>query len=327
MSVSEECHNECPLCASHSAVQLDALAVKDLTHEYRRQWGISVESELGHLLAPLRLIKCCNCGLERFEPLLVGSELFYRQLSESPAYYERDRWEFGRVKALISQKERVLDVGCGDGAFLSMINCDFKQGIDLNREAVIKARYRGLNVQHQSLDSLPHSAFDTITLFQVLEHVTDPIGLLRSLFERLAPGGRLIISVPNNDGFMGDVAYEPLNAPPHHPLRWTEAALRHIPQLLPVRLAALETEPLSKQHQFAYRRTVLMRKLRKITGLGLSRMAQTPTALGLRKLATVITLTISRFNRPSTITKNIGHSYLVTYSKLGRAAAARLHCQ
>jgi 2-polyprenyl-3-methyl-5-hydroxy-6-metoxy-1,4-benzoquinol methylase len=81
-----------------------------------------------------------------------------------------------------------------------------------------------------------------VCLFQLPEHVGDVAGMLESCVAALQPGGGLIVSVPNEDGFMG---VEKL--PPLHPLRasvpWrgmaaligaaTEAAHRREPRLRP----------------------------------------------------------------------------------------------
>ncbi|HEY1226080.1 MAG TPA: class I SAM-dependent methyltransferase, partial [Ramlibacter sp.] len=100
-------------------------------------------------------------------------------------------------------KGRVLDVGFGSGAFLDeaqLLGWD-AVGVDIDPTAVANARARGLNVFAKSLDHLDfeEESFDVITISHVLEHVHDPVALLRTCFRLLRPGGMLWIETPNID--------------------------------------------------------------------------------------------------------------------------------
>jgi len=72
-------------------------------------------------------------------------------------------------------------------------------GIERNEAAAETARQTlGPNTIATSMASLPADArFDLIVLFQVLEHIGEPVALLRECSRRLAPGGLLIANVPN----------------------------------------------------------------------------------------------------------------------------------
>jgi SAM-dependent methyltransferase len=72
-------------------------------------------------------------------------------------------------------------------------------GIERN-EAVAETARRALGIEIVAtpIESLPADAqFDLIIMFHVLEHIGDPLTLLRECAKRLAPGGRLITNVPN----------------------------------------------------------------------------------------------------------------------------------
>jgi SAM-dependent methyltransferase len=76
---------------------------------------------------------------------------------------------------------RFLDVGCGNGAFLDRARragWDV-MGVDPDPVAVQAARCRGLNVQRGSIECLDADTFDVITLNHVIEHVHDPVAVLR----------------------------------------------------------------------------------------------------------------------------------------------------
>jgi 2-polyprenyl-3-methyl-5-hydroxy-6-metoxy-1,4-benzoquinol methylase len=95
----------------------------------------------------------------------------------------------------------LLDVGCGNGEFIArMRSLGWKvSGVDPDPKAVSYGRSRGLELFNGMISDVPESArYDVITLNHVIEHVVDPVGLLRECRKRLRPGtGRLIIATPN----------------------------------------------------------------------------------------------------------------------------------
>jgi len=129
---------------------------------------------------------------------------------------------------------RLLDVGCGDGAFLEVAqDCGYDvTGLEPDPVAVEGARSRGLAVH---LGTLPCSAlaadsFDHITLNHVLEHVHDPVATVREALRLLKPGGRLWVALPNLDA-QGLARFGPhwigLEAPRHLTL-FTGPSLRRL---------------------------------------------------------------------------------------------------
>jgi SAM-dependent methyltransferase len=98
---------------------------------------------------------------------------------------------------------RLLDVGCGSGAFLvQMAKLGWRTaGIDPDPAAVASAREAGLKVTQGTLADLApgeHAgAFDAITLSHVIEHLPDPSGDLRRIHTLLRPHGLVWIATPN----------------------------------------------------------------------------------------------------------------------------------
>ena len=104
------------------------------------------------------------------------------------------------------RKQRLLDVGCGDGEALDILRLLGWQvvGVELDGEAVVSARARGLDVRQGNLEDAGFSEkiFDVVTSSHVIEHVHDPLGFLREQRRVLKPGGCLIAVTPNAEGPM-----------------------------------------------------------------------------------------------------------------------------
>jgi ubiquinone/menaquinone biosynthesis C-methylase UbiE len=106
---------------------------------------------------------------------------------------------------------KLLDVGCGDGVFLSRMRAAHwaVDGVDFDPKAIENARLRyGLDLHHGDLLALrlPENSFDAVTLSHVIEHVPDPVALLQEVRRILKPGARTVITTPNN-GSLGHLKF------------------------------------------------------------------------------------------------------------------------
>jgi SAM-dependent methyltransferase len=98
----------------------------------------------------------------------------------------------------------VLDVGCGGGLFLGVLQQRGARvlGLDNSEEAARAAwEQNGVTVVLGDLLRAPFAkgSFGVVTMFHVLEHLPDPGGFLRAARELLKRGGRLVVQVPNID--------------------------------------------------------------------------------------------------------------------------------
>jgi SAM-dependent methyltransferase len=115
----------------------------------------------------------------------------------------RDHVRFvGRVVAAQrarGQAVRVLDVGCGDGSFLQALGERSSVGMDLSLAALRAARARGVRGVRATLGdgALRPGTFSLVTAFHFVEHVCPPEPVLAAMRELLAPGGELVLQVPN----------------------------------------------------------------------------------------------------------------------------------
>jgi SAM-dependent methyltransferase len=101
---------------------------------------------------------------------------------------------------------RLLDFGCGSGVFLqNMAHHGWRVlGLDPSPRAVAFIG-RELNLP-ALVGTLPHPAlpaasFDVVTMWHSLEHVHEPLEVLREAFRLLVPGGKLVVATPNIDSW------------------------------------------------------------------------------------------------------------------------------
>jgi 2-polyprenyl-3-methyl-5-hydroxy-6-metoxy-1,4-benzoquinol methylase len=129
---------------------------------------------------------------------------------------------------------RLLDVGCASGKFLRQMaavgwHCS---GIEQDADAAARARHVTPDVfTGEPMDApFPPASFDLVTAFHVLEHLPDPLGVLRRMLAWLAPGGSVVLEVPNVAG-LGSRLFGRY---------WCGLDLpRHLVQFTPATLAAL----------------------------------------------------------------------------------------
>ena len=97
---------------------------------------------------------------------------------------------------------RYLDIGCGVGHSVELARELGWQatGVELNETAVETARKAGRNVL-RCLEWGLNDQYDIISLFETLEHVTDPGELMRDISGALAAGGVIMITVPQHASF------------------------------------------------------------------------------------------------------------------------------
>jgi len=218
----------------------------------------------------IELYRCNTTGFEFYWPLnLAGDDAYYQRLGSEPWYYPSERWEHMEVIRQL-KNERVLEVGCGSGAFLknslSRTGCTM-EALELNSESVRRLQSEGLHVSEIPVeDYAAQSAgqFDIVCSFQVLEHVSKPFEFLKAQIELLKSGGKLIIGVPNNDSFIGSNLHlsRILNEPPHHMGRWTLNSLQALERVFPeLKLSEVKYEPMVNSNVDIYTWNVVHRML------------------------------------------------------------------
>jgi SAM-dependent methyltransferase len=150
---------------------------------------------------------------------MLDYSIYYRNFHDGSKAHFDDTARFYRnllepVLKPVPRGARIIDVGCGQGLLVYALNSfgfDRVRGIDLSEQQVVVGQNYGLQCSAVDRDYLVNLAqtepasFDVIFLMDVLEHVdkAEQLRLLSAIYQLLAPGGRLILSVPNANASFG----------------------------------------------------------------------------------------------------------------------------
>ena len=220
----------CLLCGSREVSIHHSLSAEDILKCWARNGQRFSPAAVQPLLdeGTIHMYDCLECGFQFFNPKLAGGAEFYEQLhAQGSGYYAPNRPENERnVRFAIRHGYRnILDVGCGPGFALDAARHAGLEtfGMELSRSAAAAAGKRGhtvFPVLLENLDAVWEGKFDLISLNQVLEHVPNPVELLRCCIRFLSPRGAIAITVPSATGVLRFIPWLPSNWPPHHISRW-----------------------------------------------------------------------------------------------------------
>jgi len=179
---------------------------------------------LNGLPGEFQVVRCLGCGLMRTNPRPTLETIGF--------YYPEDYGPFRGTRVNLSTSDktlprwkqivrklfrfntrllpnmkfgRLLEIGCASGAFIykmASLGWDV-EGIELSAGAANAARALGLNVHISSVEtfSRPARNYDLIVGWMVLEHLHDPVSVLKKLASWTDAGGWLVLSVPNANSF------------------------------------------------------------------------------------------------------------------------------
>jgi SAM-dependent methyltransferase len=157
-----------------------------------------------------RMVRCRHCGLVRADPVLDptrSAELYRSSTFDYADELEGIRTTYGaaldRLAALAPGRRGLVDIGCGNGFVLEVARArgwtDLR-GVEPSSDAIAQApadigELIVQDVMHAGL--LPHESFDAVTLFQVLDHIPEPLALLQECRAILRPRG-VILALNHN---------------------------------------------------------------------------------------------------------------------------------
>jgi len=167
---------------------------------------------------------CANCSLQFASPRfteaamlkIYGDEHFTHDYKEFRSWTYEEWVEKGDRSYIVSKKKieliqeylpersRILDVGCSIGLTVLLAN---KQGFEAEGVELSKELFRiateiiGTKVSNQELKGFKNEKlYQGIVIWDVLEHLYDPVDVLRDCVSRMEPGGYLFAQIPNHRG-------------------------------------------------------------------------------------------------------------------------------
>ena len=238
----------CPLCGRKDGSEVvSTTTFQSIWMDLERALGEPFPPTLKDPLSPTgstSLFSCPDCQLLFFDPAVAGDQAFYAALARNPAYYVAIRWEMDQILRRLPQGSRVLDFGCGSGAFLKLAAARGATvfGVDLSPSARQELNEAGIP-NSATLDEVTGvPLFDTAVVLQTLEHLSDPL-VFKDLVSLVKPGGLIHIAVPNPKRLEKGTETG-LDYPPHHLTRWTPKALESLAGRCNATLIELRYEPL-----------------------------------------------------------------------------------
>lgn len=187
-----------------------------------------------------RIYECSTCGVGFVFPRPIDTNAFYdldayytqgaSHMVRTPdgSFLERLRihlaWraDYGEALAdVISgelSKASIVDIGCGGGNLLREMSARGYQMTGVERDPASVASKAANVVKGSAEDLPPLPKFDGVVFSHVIEHLLDPVAVLRSAAELLSPGGKLFVEVPNNQSRIArqsGLSWEHLDVPRH----------------------------------------------------------------------------------------------------------------
>jgi 2-polyprenyl-3-methyl-5-hydroxy-6-metoxy-1,4-benzoquinol methylase len=170
-----------------------------------------------YVIPEFEVLRCRDCSVTFVDQVVddnFGFTVEY-EIKTDPTITIKAANDFRRVKTKLQafglnefSGPRLLDVGCGTGAFLEPAQRDgFRVvGLELSEPVAKYARERrGLDVRACSIEfptDFPPESFEIITMFGVIEHLGDPRSATRECARLLRPQGFLVLQTPTEDGLI-----------------------------------------------------------------------------------------------------------------------------
>lgn len=215
----------------------------------KRQKGIDINQEI-------KVYECKSCSLAYVDPFPVNSADIYEKKYFEGSIISYDDMRDYRIKRFGSERLElikkyvdsgsILDIGCGVGWFLEAAKKDgFKvYGQELSRDLADFTRdLLGIKVFEIDISEI-NLKFDVITMFDLIEHVPDPLKLVMDCKKLLNPDGIILAFTPNYDSFgikeMGKDSS--LVCPPAHLTYFTKKSVQELVRKVDMNLLHYETK-------------------------------------------------------------------------------------
>lgn len=195
-----------------------------------------------------QLIRCKRCGLvqvarqpseEQLQAIYGETYFAHSKYADKDTLQAESDRRMDLLRRCVPARagKRILDAGCATGDFVEAAKGEYEvYGIEYSEHAVRVAKERNpeladrLWVGNLEAGSLPDLRFDAICLWDVIEHMWDPVAVCRHLMGHLQPGGFLLFSTPAIDAPVARVMgrFWAFMTPPEHLSFLTRRSVQHL---------------------------------------------------------------------------------------------------
>jgi len=256
-----------PLIKNGATRFIRSHSVEYLIKRYEKELHIDI-SPFFKDYVEIKIYECVKSNYRFYYPLdIYGDGRFYQQLQEYDWYYMPWKWEHENTLTLLSGNENILEVGSGGLGFIEQLHKKGFNitGLELNEDSIKLAKAKKLNILQQYVQDHAKTnanTYDVCCSYQVLEHIADVHSFIEAQIHCLKSGGRLIVSVPNNNTFLRYGGGGILNFPPHHMGLWGSKSLKNLTRIFDLKIEKVFYEPLQEYHLDWYFDTILQHKIK-----------------------------------------------------------------
>lgn len=196
----------CAVCGGASLREIYPGTIADPERAPEAYFG-SFRAQTGYF----PIVRCAGCGLRQMRPHDDAATLG-RAYGALPADVEHEldaaaqrlaRAQVELVSRFCPAPARLLDVGSGAGCFLAAA---YQEGFDVSGlepsaacVRLVEERLPAARMVHGTIEdaTIAPGSYDVVTLWDVLEHLPDPRAIVRRIATWLAPGGALVLQLPD----------------------------------------------------------------------------------------------------------------------------------
>ncbi len=164
------------------------------------------------------IVKCPACQIIYVDEKIPQSQIStYYEVAKDPLYFAEQSARgktftryLHRLNIIFPKKGKILDIGTNTGLFVKLAKDDGWDAIGLepNKWAVGYARKNyGISIINKPFEKnvFPESGFDVVTMWDVIEHFTDPVSEIKKVYWYLKSGGLFAFSTTDPESFLAKV--------------------------------------------------------------------------------------------------------------------------
>jgi 2-polyprenyl-3-methyl-5-hydroxy-6-metoxy-1,4-benzoquinol methylase len=206
---------ECLFCSSTDAATHPVLYKKSFKDEDLNAEAFEARKTTKHM--HYEMVKCLKTGLifshhilddDSLNELYKGSEIHFNEMLE---YIKNDYWKPIAGHTNGWTKKKALDIGCSTGFFLEVLKDNGYEGVygvepGEEPKKIARADVRdNIHTGFYKPGLYPEDHFDLITCFQTLDHLSDPLGMIKNMYTNLKPGGHVYMIMHNSKALQARV--------------------------------------------------------------------------------------------------------------------------